>query len=159
MKANIEISESDSQEVSNFLNRLLANEYVLSAKTRSAHWNVECSNFIGLHKFLGEQYAELDLILDDVAERVRCLGHYAIGTLKDYLNYTDMLESDGNCGDQRNAIEYLTLGHETIIHTLRREIPLLNEKYKDLGTADFITGIMKQHEKMSWMLRAHLNEN
>ena len=30
------------------------------------------------------------------------------------------------------------------------------DKYADAGTNDFLTGLMEQHEKMAWMLRAFL---
>ena len=29
-------------------------------------------------------------------------------------------------------------------------------EYGDVGTSDFVTGLMEEHEKMAWMLRAHL---
>ena len=29
-------------------------------------------------------------------------------------------------------------------------------KFNDLGTSDFVTGLMEVHEKMAWMLRAQL---
>ena len=32
------------------------------------------------------------------------------------------------------------------------------DKYQDAGTNDFLTGLMEQHEKMAWMLRACLPE-
>ena len=48
--------------------------------------------------------------------------------------------------------------HETIIRIIRTEIAPVAEKYRDLGTADFVTGLLEQHEKMAWMLRAHLKD-
>jgi starvation-inducible DNA-binding protein len=30
------------------------------------------------------------------------------------------------------------------------------EKYHDQGTADFLTGLMEQHEEMAWMLRSFI---
>ena len=39
---------------------------------------------------------------------------------------------------------------------MRILIDEFDEKYDDAGSSDFITGIMKEHEKMAWMLRAHL---
>ncbi len=158
MKANLEISESNLKEVATLLNRLLANEFLLYAKTRGAHWNIEGCSFIGLHKFLEDQYKELDVIIDDTAERIRSLGHFALASLKDYLKITDMLENDSDFESQGHAILQLTHDHETIIKLIRNEIFPISDQYKDLGTADFVTSIMKQHEKMSWMLRAHLNE-
>jgi len=159
MKANIEIPDSNIQEIVKLLNRLLANEYVLFTKTWAAHWNVQGSNFIGMHEFLKEQYQSLELVVDDTAERIRSLGHYAMGTLKDFLSITDMVEDSGNFASQKQILQMLTNDHETIIRIIRNEIAPIVEKNKDLGTADFITSIMEQHEKMAWMLRAHLSEN
>jgi starvation-inducible DNA-binding protein len=30
------------------------------------------------------------------------------------------------------------------------------DKFHDIGTNDFLTGLMERHEKMAWMLRAML---
>ena len=30
------------------------------------------------------------------------------------------------------------------------------EEFKDQGTADFLTGLMEQHEQMAWMLRSFI---
>lgn len=46
--------------------------------------------------------------------------------------------------------------HEGLIREMRRLIDDFDEKYKDAGSADFITGIMKEHEKMAWMLRSSI---
>ena len=158
MKANIAISEENLQEVTLFLNRLLANEYVLYTKTRGAHWNIEGPNFIGLHEFFKSQYEALDTIVDDVAERIRALGHYAIGLLKEFIGITDMLENSDQFGNQKQILQMLINDHETIIRIIRTEIAPVAEKYRDLGTADFVTGLLEQHEKMAWMLRAHLKD-
>ena len=70
MKPNIEITENHTKDVALLLNTLLADEYVLYTKTRNAHWNIQGQNFIELHKFFESQYDALDIIIDDVAERV-----------------------------------------------------------------------------------------
>ena len=48
----------------------------------------------------------------------------------------------------------LVSDHDAIIRKTRKLIDEFEEKYDDAGSSDFITGIMKQHEKMAWMLRA-----
>ena len=50
-------------------------------KTRNAHWNVEGADFLTKHRFFEEQYGELQDMIDDVAERIRTLGHYAEATM------------------------------------------------------------------------------
>jgi starvation-inducible DNA-binding protein len=53
-------------------------------------------------------------------------------------------------------IANLLADHETIIRHLRMDLETCGDKYHDMGTNDFLTGLMEQHEKMAWMLRAFL---
>jgi starvation-inducible DNA-binding protein len=43
-----------------------------------------------------------------------------------------------------------------VIRKLRKDLKACDEKYNDMGTSDFLTGLMENHEKMAWMLREHL---
>ena len=156
MKPNIEIAEKHLKEGALLLNTLLADEYVLYTKTRNAHWNIQGQNFIELHKFFESQYDALDIIIDDVAERVRTLGHFALGSLKDFTSMTRLSEHNRDFTDQKHIIQTLLEDHEALIRSLRKDISTTAEKHRDLGTADFMTGLMEKHEKMSWMLRAHI---
>ncbi len=156
LQPNIEISDSELKEVSTILNSLLADEYVLYTKTRNAHWNVEGKSFMELHKLFESQYDELATIIDDVAERVRSLGHYALGSLKNFLAVTRLLEDMEDFSDSLHIVQTLLDDHETIIRILRTTVASLSEKSKDFGTVDFLTGLLEQHEKTAWMLRAHL---
>ncbi len=155
MKASIGISEKHSQATAEILNRLLADEQVLYAKTRNYHWNIEGDNFIELHKFYEAQYTELAEAIDEVAERIRKIGHFATGRLKDFLALTNLEEQDYS-NEQHAQIKNLLDDHETISREVRGKIDTISNEYKDLGTADFLTGLLKQHEQWAWMLRAHL---
>lgn len=155
MKPNIEISEEHLKSVATLLNNLVADEYVLYTKTRNAHWNVQGIHFMELHRFFETQYHDLDLVIDEVAERIRALGHYAIGSLKEFLSISHLTEAHHDFSNHSQMIQSLLNDHETIIRILRRNIAEV-EKLKDAGTVDFMTGIMERHEKMAWMLRAHL---
>ena len=157
MKPNIEIAESHLKEIALLLNTLLADEYVLYTKTRNAHWNIQGQNFIELHKFFESQYDALDIIIDDVAERVRALGHFALGSLKDFAGITRLSEHNQDFADENLVIQTLLEDHEALIRSLRSDISAIDKENRDLGTVDFLTGLMEQHEKMSWMLRAHLS--
>ncbi len=56
-------------------------------------------------------------------------------------------------------IQTLVEDHETIIKGLREDIDKCDDDYEDTGTADFLTGLMEQHEKLAWMLRAHMEDH
>ena len=49
--------------------------------------------------------------------------------------------------------------HEVIIRSLLRDADRCEDEYHDMGTNDFLIGIMEKHEKIAWMLRAHLSTN
>ena len=54
-------------------------------------------------------------------------------------------------------LKELLSDHETIIKGLRKHIDECTDKFKDAGTADFITGLMQQHETIAWTLRRYFN--
>src|SRR5258708_22514987 len=141
MKANIGVPENHLQAIALELNKVLADEFVLYAKTRNYHWNVEGSNFMEMHKFYESQFEQLDEIIDDVAERIRTLGHYAEARLKDYLKLTH-LEEQEYTNKQNKQLKNLLDDHETISQNLRKLISQFADKHKDLGTSDFVTSMM-----------------
>jgi starvation-inducible DNA-binding protein len=157
MKANLGIPDKDTEEIVTLLNTLLADENVLYTKTRNAHWNISGPDFFGLHKLFEGQYEALDIVIDDIAERVRSLGHFALGSLRDFLSVTHMDEENHDFSNPKQILQALVNDHETIIRIIRNDIAPISDKYKDLGTADFVTGIMEKQEKMAWMLRASIS--
>ncbi|OSY87600.1 Dps family ferritin [Tenacibaculum holothuriorum] len=156
MKTNIGISEENRQAVANELAKLLADEYLLYTKTRNAHWNVEGADFYDKHKLFESQYEQLDEIIDNIAERIRSLGHYAPATLKEFLSLTHLTEREQNDNSAKGYIKELLQDHETIAIKLRENINPFAETYKDSGTSDFITALLEEHEKTAWFLRSHL---
>ncbi|WKK60254.1 Dps family protein [Sphingobacterium sp. BN32] len=155
MKTNIGLKEKDTAAVANMLNRLLADENVLYIKVRNAHWNVEGPDFHAQHLFFETIYDELAELIDEVAERVRAIGHYAIGTMKEFLEVTQLTEMKYNKNDSQGFIKELLNDFESLIITLREDIKLA-EDHEDAGTEDFLVGILEKHEKTAWMLRAHV---
>ncbi len=156
MKHNLGINEKDLKTITVLLNALLADETLLYVKTRNYHWNVKGPNFSELHKFFEAQYDELEKIIDEVAERVVALGGKAAGSLSEYLKATRLSESVGSSPKATAMIDDLLEDHETLVRQLRQDLAVTGEKHHDMGTSDFLTGLMEQHEKMAWMLRAHL---
>lgn len=155
MKPNLGILDTHLQVVSEELNKLLADEVILYIKTRNYHWNIEGPNFSEMHSFYERQFNELDEIMDQVAERIRTIGHYTEARLVDYLKLTNLIEPPYT-NFQNDQLKYLLAAHETIINNLRRLITLFADKHKDLGSSDFVTQLLGKHEKMAWMVRAYL---
>jgi starvation-inducible DNA-binding protein len=156
MKPNIDIADKDRDGVVKLLTGILADEYLLYTKTRNYHWNVLGLQFNDLHTFFESQYEELNDIVDDVAERARTLGGKAIGILEEFLKHTRLKEEPGSYPDAPGMLANLLADHESVIRQLRKDLEVCAEQYKDMGTNDFLTGLMEKHEKMAWMLRAFL---
>ena len=156
MIPHIGISPEHLSRISQLLNKVLADEFVLYVKTRRAHWNVEGPNFHSAHLFFQSQYEQLDEIMDAVAERTRTLGHYVPATMKNFLSLTHLSERLHAGNESTDFIRELLTDHESVIIHLRENITPFAGELKDTGTSDFITGLMETHEKMAWMLRAHL---
>jgi len=157
METQIGIKPQNLADVAHSLSQILADEFVLYTKTRNAHWNVEGADFYNKHKFFEEQYGQLEEIVDEVAERIRKLGHFAPATLKQYLELTHLSEVGPEKNDSLSYIKTLLEDHQTILVHLRGNITSYADALRDLGTSDYITGLMEKHETMAWMLRAHLS--
>ena len=155
MKVNIGISEKNRQAVATALNQLLADEHILYNKTRTYHWSIEGPSFMEFHKLYEAQYKMLAETIDQIAERIRTIGHFAEGRLKEIVKLATLDEPEAPTGQQQQ-IQYLETDHETMIIKLRKLIKDFDEKYKDIGSSDFVTGLLKEHEKMAWMLRSYL---
>lgn len=156
MEARIGIKPENLSGVAHILSKILADEFLLFTKTLNAHWNVEGEGFHDKHLFFESQYKQLNEIMDEVAERIRILGHYAPATLRQFIELTQFTEQLKEKNDGEGFIKELLGDHESIIIELRENINHFADDLKDAGTSDFVTGLMKSHEKMAWMLRAHL---
>jgi len=156
MKIQIGITETNRKTVADELAKILADETVLYTKTKNAHWNIEGIDFYDKHKFFELQFGQLDEIIDNVAERIRSIGHYPPASLNSYLSLTHLTEQNRFQNTSEGFIKELLVDHESIIMNLRGHIKPFADDRHDLGTSDFITGLMETHEKMAWFLRSHL---
>ena len=157
MKPNIGIAEKNLQGVTSLLSCVLSDATVIYSKTRKFHWNVKGESFMELHKLFEVQYTLLEEAIDEIAERINKLGAPVIGTMGEFLKNTSLKEAPGKYPQKEEMLKELLNDHETIIKVLRKHVDDCSEKYKDAGTADFLTGLMQQHETIAWTLRRYFN--
>lgn len=152
IEPNIGLDSSVRLSIVKLLNIILSDEIVLSTKTRNAHWNVHGAGFFELHTLFESQYHLLNNISDEIAERVRMLGGFAIGGLEEFLHHTRLKEQPGDVPD----ILHLLADHETCIRFLREDARKCTEEYEDEGTFKLLVSLMRLHEKTAWMLRSYI---
>jgi starvation-inducible DNA-binding protein len=149
---NIGIDKKDRSEIAERLKKLLADTYTLYLQTHNFHWNVTGVRFRELHLMFEEQYIELAVAVDDIAERIRTLDVAAPGTYKEFTRLSSIDEIDG-VPNATEMIEVLLVGHEKIIQTARDVLEVAHQS-DDESTVSLVSDRMRIHEKTSWMLRA-----
>jgi starvation-inducible DNA-binding protein len=147
---NIGLDKDIRQSVVELLNIILADEVLLATKTRNAYWNAGGAGFHELHTRYATQYHLLNNISNEIAERTRILGGFAIGSLVEFLKHTRLEEQPGDIPD----ILHLLADHEASIRFLRDDARKCTEEYEDEGTFELLVTTMRLHEKMAWMLRS-----
>lgn len=149
-------SNSEANQVSIHLNQLVADSYGLMAELHLAHWNIEGSDFFQLHEAFQQQYEELFTAIDDIAERVRALDHYAVGGLKSLASMSNIEESPSATSCKAKAyVNTLLSGHETVIvgAIKAREVAA---KCGDAESEDLLISRIQVHQKAAWFLRSYL---
>ena len=154
MPINIGIGESERRGIAEGLSRLLADTYTLYLKTHNYHWNVTGPMFQTLHLMFEQQYNELALAVDQIAERIRALGFPAPATYSEFARLSSIKEEEGVPSAQE-MIRKLVEGQEAVARTARTVFPTA-ESANDQPTADLLTERMQVHEKTAWMLRSLL---
>jgi starvation-inducible DNA-binding protein len=153
---DIGIAEGERKAIADGLSRLLADTYTLYLKTHNYHWNVTGPMFNTLHLMFEQQYNELALAVDLVAERIRALGVPAPGTYSEYARLSSIKEVDG-VPSAEAMIADLVKGQETVARTARAVFTTA-ENANDQPTADLLTQRLQVHEKNAWMLRSLLEQ-
>lgn len=157
MIPKIGISETNLKKSTNLLTVILSDEMTLYIKTRKFHWNVAGESFMELHKLFESQYTALEIVIDEVAERINKLGDKTIGTMNEFTLLTRIVEHPNKYPVQKAMMSELLSDHELLIAELRKDIDLCANENHDAGTADLLTGILQQHESIAWILRRYLN--
>lgn len=151
--SHLERTQRAQSTVLTRLDQLLADEHLLTMKTRGFHWNVTGPNFRELHKLFETQYQELAAFVDEVAERSRALEGRALGSNAELLSLARLRERRGPVPSAVDMLAELESDHMALAAFLRKDIEAA-QGVGDPGTADLLTGLLRSHEKAAWMLRA-----
>ena len=94
MGINIGMTDKQRETVAKGLSKLLADSYSLYLKTHNYHWNVTGPQFNSLHAMFETQYTELAAAVDEIAERIRALGHLAPGSYTEFAKLSSIKDGD-----------------------------------------------------------------
>ena len=152
MKSQELKTANQAQSVEDGLAKLLAESYTLYLKTQNYHWNVTGPHFKFLHEMFQEHYEELATAVDEIAERLRALGHKAPGSYREFSQLSSVPEATGNPSWQE-MVNLLVEAHQIVSKTASEVLPLA-QAAGDEVSADLLVGRMSVHEKTVWMLKS-----
>lgn len=127
------------------LNVVLNEELRLLLETWNCHWNIEGPQFSELHKLFEAQYGQLQVLIDEIAERARSLGQVAETAVES--RHASVVTAPA-------VLTTLAGRHESLSRRMREEWIPVFEAARDAGTVDLLTRALQEHDKMAWMLRA-----
>ncbi|KJG17041.1 Dps family protein [Photobacterium angustum] len=149
----IGLDTQKAQALATDLNKLLADYQVLYMNTRGYHWNIKGQEFFELHVKFEEIYTELQLKIDELAERILTLGHTPDHSFSSYLAASDIKEHH-NATQGKDCVEGLVNGFSVLLR-LERQILAQAGDADDEGTAALMGDYIREQEKLLWMLNAY----
>ena len=148
------VQSSHAAQIAEGLSRVLADTYSIYLKTQNYHWNVKGPLFHTLHAMFEEQYTELALAIDEIAERIRAVGQPAPGSFSDFARLSNIQEETAFPAAE-DMISNLIEDQATVVQTCKGIFPLVQQS-GDEPTADLHIRRMQIHEKAAWMLSSLL---
>ena len=132
----------------------LADLVNLQLALKQAHWNIVGPNFQSIHEALDTHATDVRAMSDDVAERLRTLGGFPLGTAQAIAMTDTTLAYDiaaGSVSDHLHALDrmytHVVLGHRTSIGV----------SSSDPVTEDLLIGQTANLELLQWFIRSTID--
>ncbi len=151
----IDIAKGKREKLVTLLNQRLADASDLKSQAKQAHWNVKGMNFIALHELFDKVSADLAVHVDDIAERVTTLGGVAMGTVRVAAQNSTLAEYPLEITDGAAHVDALSTALSDFGKKVRADIDTADE-LGDADTADLLTGVSREIDKLLWFVEAHL---
>ena len=143
-----------SEQIVASLRQVVADTYALIGQTHICHWNVRGPSFFSLHTAFEEQYTELFVAVDEIAERIRAKGALAPGGLSNLAQMAGIAEiaEDATANEM---VKHLVDANNKLLNDLRAARDQAGEA-GDSETEDLMIARIQVHEKTVWMLNSFL---
>ena len=139
------------EDILNNLNTFLCDLNVFYRKLQNYHWNVMGKGFFTTHEKLEEYYEEMREQIDEVAEHILSLGYQPLGTMKDFMQNSEIQEAKN---EKIKSLE--------IVKSVIKDLQILQQKAikikqeaenkSDYATSSMIDAYLQNYSKKLWML-------
>ncbi|MBT2694837.1 Dps family protein [Bacillus sp. ISL-55] len=141
-------------ELTQSVNKQIANWTVLYIKLHNYHWYVTGPEFFTLHAKFEELYNEAALHIDELAERLLSMGDKPVATMSAALEIASVKEATEN-ESATDMVASIVDDYSTMIQELKKGMELA-EEVNDETTSDLLLSIHSGLEKHVWMLNSFL---
>ena len=139
------------QNVVTELNRLCADVFALYIKTKNFHWHIAGPHFRDYHLLLDEQADQLFAMTDELAERVRKLGHTTIRSIGHIARLTRVADNDAESVEPMGMLAELRYDNEALVARMS-EVHDLCDDARDVATASLLENWIDQAQRRTWFL-------
>lgn len=156
--------DKKNDEVMECLRVVMCETYALFTQTQGAHWNYTGPDFAGTHVLLEQQYTDLYMAVDEIAERIRALDGNPPANLFELMEgvsdkyirtYRDSMQTRRS---GESYIHELIYNHEHIARSLEDAIEICDDADDD-ASEDIMIRRKQFHDKTLWMLRSMVRES
>jgi len=151
----IGLSNEKSTQLADKLNILLANYQIFYQNLRGFHWNIKGDKFFELHLKFEELYTDIQIKIDENAERLLTLGFTPLHSYEDYLS-TSSIKPMVNIFDGKKCVNSILETFKQLL-ILQRELLSLSSDSDDEGTNALMSDYIREQEKLVWMYSSYLN--
>ena len=152
----LELEEPVRLEMTEQLNKLLADTMTLRDLYKKSHWQVSGPTFYQLHLLFDKHFAEQSELVDAIAERIQLLGGVSIAMAADVAETTNIERPPRGREEVPVQLSRLLDAHQIII----RQCRLLGRRASTLGddgTNDLVVSdVLRRNELQVWFLSEHL---
>ena len=134
------------------LNVFLSDLNVFYRKLQNYHWNITGEHFFVLHAKLEEYYDEINSQIDEVAEHMLMLGKQPLGTMKDYLEKTTIVEAQNNKVTDKEVLNNIINDYSTLLQKVT-ELKSFAEEQNLYSTSTLMDDFISSYTKHVWMLK------
>ncbi len=155
MTTRISLPDNARKSVAAVLNARLADAIVLASHAKQAHWNVRGPRFLTLHELFDRISEMAAAHADSLAERATTLGEAAPGAVEVAARQTTLPPYPTGRIPEEDHLIAVADRLAAYANGLRAHITEV-ERAGDAVTADLITTLAGEADKMLWMVESHL---
>jgi starvation-inducible DNA-binding protein len=152
--ATDELRDDTRAAIVEALNRRLAGAIDLQLQAKQAHWNVKGPAFIALHDLFERVAVKVAQHADLLAERAVQLGGVVDGVLQAVAERSELPRYPSRITSGKDHVMALANALASFGGKIRPEIAEA-EQAGDPATADILTEVARDIDKLRWLVEAH----